>query len=89
VALALGGAVSTASVVVAGVAAVLGVVGYQNRRVKLSSELGSTNWLLRRRAPYATEAQSVMAAVLRGLPRGDLQQLLADGLAHAGTLEEQ
>jgi Pentapeptide repeats (8 copies) len=121
-ALNLGGAISTASVVVAGVVAVLGVLGYQNRRVKLAairsafsdvigllaaedverslaaaillrrfldphSELGVRDTLFRRRAPYAKEAQSVMAAVLRGIPRGDLQKLLADGLAHARTLE--
>ena len=122
-ALALGGVVSTASIVVAGLVAVLGVVGYQNRRAKLSairsafndvigllaaedverqlagaillrrffdpsSELGIRNWFLRRRAPYAKEAQSVMAAVLRGLPHGDLQKLLADGLVHADSLQE-
>jgi hypothetical protein len=121
VALDLGGAISTASVVVGGVVAVLGVVGYQNRRAKLSiirsafndvigllaadhsehrlagaillrrfmdpsSEHGIRDGLLHRRAPYAKEAQDVMAAVLRGLSRGDLQKLLADGLAHAKTL---
>jgi hypothetical protein len=121
-ALELGSAVSTASVVIGGVVALLSVLGYQNRRAKLSSigsafndvvallaaddaerqlagaillrrfldpsnELGLRAGLFRR-APYAEEAQSVMAAVLRGVPRGDLQKLLADGLAHARTLEK-
>ncbi|MEE2855128.1 MAG: pentapeptide repeat-containing protein [Actinomycetota bacterium] len=120
----VGGAVSTASVVVAAAVAVLGVVGYQNRRAKLSairsafthvigllaaqdaerrlagaiflrrfldpsSEFGIRDGLFRRRAPYAREAQNVMAAVLRGVPRGNLQKLLADGLAHAKTLDEE
>ena len=40
-----------------------------------------------RRVPYAGEALSVMTAVLRGLPSGELQKLLADGLAYAPTLE--
>lgn len=52
-----------------------------------TSELGARDVLGRRRAPYAGEALSVMAAVLRGLPSGDLQKLLADGLAYAPTLE--
>jgi len=52
-----------------------------------SSEFGVRDLLGRRRAPYSTEAVSVMAAVLRGMPSGDLQKLLADGLAHARTLE--
>jgi len=52
-----------------------------------SSELGVRDLLGRRRAPYAEEAVSVIAAVLRGLPSGDLQKLLADGLAYAPTLE--
>jgi Pentapeptide repeats (9 copies) len=51
------------------------------------SELGARDLLGRRRAPYSGEALSVMAAVLRGLPSGDLQKLLADGLAYAPTLE--
>jgi uncharacterized protein YjbI with pentapeptide repeats len=51
-----------------------------------TSELGARDLLGRRRAPYAGEALSVMAAVLRGLPTGDLQKLLADGLAYAPTL---
>ena len=118
----VGGTVSTVSIVLGALVAVLGVVGYQNRRAKLStvrsafndavtalaaedserrlagaillrrffdrtSELGIRDALGRRRAPYETEAQSVMAAVLRELPAGDLQKLLADGLAHARTLE--
>jgi hypothetical protein len=52
-----------------------------------TSELGARDVLGRRRAPYSGEALSVMAAVLRGLPSGDLQKLLADGLAYAPTLE--
>ena len=36
--------------------------------------------------PYADDAKSVMTALLRTLPRGDLQKLLADGLAHAPSL---
>lgn len=122
VALDLAGALSTTSVVVGAVVAVLGVVGYQNRRARLSairsafndvigllaardaerqlagaillrrfldpsSELGIRDGLLRRRAPYAKEARDVMAAALRGVPRGNLQKLLADGLAHAETLK--
>jgi hypothetical protein len=118
----VGGAVSTASLVVGALVGLLGVVGYQNRRAKLSairsafndvigllaakdanrrlagaillrrfldpsSELGIRDGLFRRRAPYAKEAQGVMAAVLRGVPRGDLQKLLADGLVHAKTLK--
>ncbi len=100
----LEGAVSTASIVVAGLVAVLGVVGYQNRRAKLStirsafsdvigllsapdlerrlagaillrrfldphSELGIRDVLFRRRAPYAREAQSVMALRPRDYPQ--------------------
>lgn len=120
-ALDMGNAISTVSVVVGGVVAVLGVLGYQNRRARLSSIASAFNDVvgllaaddaerqlagaillrrffdpsselglragLSRRAPYAGEALSVMAAVLRGVPRGDLQKLLADGLAHAETLE--
>jgi len=44
--------------------------------------------MFRRRAPYAKEAQNVLAAVLRGVSSGDFQKLLADGLAHAQTLEK-
>jgi uncharacterized protein YjbI with pentapeptide repeats len=51
-----------------------------------ASELGVRDWLGRRRSPYAGEALSVMAAVLRGLPVGELQKLLADGLAYAPSL---
>jgi hypothetical protein len=51
-----------------------------------ASELGVRDLRGRRRAPYAGEALSVIAAVLRGLPSGDLQKLLADGLAYAPTL---
>jgi uncharacterized protein YjbI with pentapeptide repeats len=122
IAMDVGSAVSLASVVVAALVAILGVVGYQNRRAKLSavrsafndvigalaaadkerqlagavllrrffdrgSELGMRDLLGRRRAPYAREALNVLAAVLRGMPSGDLQKLLADGLAHAETLE--
>lgn len=119
----VGSAVSLGSAVVAALVAILGVMGYQNRRARLSairtafndvvaalasddvrqqlaagvllrrffdptSELGARDLLGRRRAPYSGEALSVMAAVLRGLPSGDLQKLLADGLAYAPTLEE-
>ena len=122
IAMDVGSAVSLISVVVAALVAILGVVGYQNRRAKLSavrsafndvigalaaadkerqlagavllrrffdrgSELGMRDLLGRRRAPYAREALNVLAAVLRGMPSGDLQKLLADGLAHAETLE--
>lgn len=121
-ALDLGNLVSTVPVVVGGLVGVLTVLGYQNRRARLTSigstfsevvELIASNdperqlagaILLRRffdpsselgiragrhrRAPYAEEARNVMAAVLRGVPRGDLQKLLADGLAHAETLEK-
>lgn len=52
------------------------------------SELAVRGILGRRRVPYAEEALSVMAAVLRGLPSGELQKLLADGLAYAPTLEK-
>jgi hypothetical protein len=118
----VGSAVSIGSAVVAALVAVLGVMGYQNRRARLSairtafndvvaalasddarqqlaaavllrrffdpkSELGARDLLGRRRAPYSGEALSVIAAVLRGLPTGDLQKLLADGLAYAPTLE--
>ena len=110
------------SAVIAAFVAILGLMGYQNRRARLSairtafddvvgalasdgarqqlaaavllrrffdptSELGARDVLGRRRAPYSGEALSVMAAVLRGLPSGDLQKLLADGLAYAPTLE--
>ncbi len=51
-----------------------------------ASELGVRELRGSRRAPYAGEALSVIAAVLRGLPCGDLQKLLADGLAYAPTL---
>jgi uncharacterized protein YjbI with pentapeptide repeats len=36
--------------------------------------------------PYAQEALAVMASMLRTQPTGNLQKLLADGLAHAPTL---
>jgi len=36
--------------------------------------------------PYAVEARTVIAAVLRTLPGGQLQKILADGLAHAPSL---
>jgi Pentapeptide repeats (8 copies) len=122
VALDVGASVSITSAVVAAVVAILGVMGYQNRRARLSavrsafndvvaglasddtrqqfaaavllrrffdrsSELGVRDLVGRRRSPYSGEALSVMAAVLRGLPSGDLQKLLADGLAYAPTLE--
>jgi uncharacterized protein YjbI with pentapeptide repeats len=118
----VGAAASIGSAVVAALVAVLGVVGYQSRRTRLSairtafndvvgalasdddrqqlaaavllrrffdpaSELGARDPIGRRRAPYSGEALSVIAAVLRGLPSGDLQKLLADGLAYAPTLE--
>jgi hypothetical protein len=117
-----GSAVSIGSAVVAALVAILGVLGYQNQRARVSairtafndvvgalasddgrrqlaaavllrrffdptSELGARDLLGRRRAPYSGEALSVMTAVLRGLPAGDLQKLLADGLAYAPTLE--
>lgn len=119
----LGVAMPIASVIVTGVAALLGVLGYQNRRAKQSeirsafadaialladekverrlagaillrrffdpsSELGVRDIMFRRRAPYAKEAQNVLAAVLRGVSSGDFQKLLADGLRHAQTLEK-
>jgi len=118
----VGASVSITSGVVAALVAILGVMGYQNRRARLSavrnafndvvaglasddtrrqlaaavllrrffdpsSELGVRDLLGRRRSPYSGEALSVIAAVLRGLPSGDLQKLLADGLAYAPTLE--
>jgi hypothetical protein len=54
-----------------------------------NSELGIFNlrpneW--RRTAPYAQEAISVIAAVLRGVETGNFQKLLADGLAFAPDL---
>ncbi len=53
-----------------------------------TSELGLQTWLLPgRKAPYAQEAVSVIAAVLRGLETGNLQKLLADGLAYAPDLK--
>jgi hypothetical protein len=114
--------VSIGSAVVAGIVALFGVLGYQNRRARLStvrsafddvvgalasddkerqlaaavllrrffdqsSEFAVRDLLGRRRSPYATEAVSVIAAALRGMPSGDLQKLLADGLAYARTLE--
>jgi hypothetical protein len=117
----VGSVVSLGSAVAGAFVAFLGVMGYQNRRARLSairtafndvvgalsaddarrqlaaavllrrffdpaSELGARDLLGRRRAPYSGEALSVMAAVLRGLPSGDLQKLLADGLAYAPTL---
>ena len=116
-----GSVVSIASAVVAALVAILGVVGYQSRRARLSairtafndvvaalaaedsrqqlagavllrrffdptSELGVRDLRGRHRAPYAAEALSVIAAVLRGLPSGNLQKLLADGLPYAPTL---
>jgi uncharacterized protein YjbI with pentapeptide repeats len=36
--------------------------------------------------PYQREAVAVIAALLRSTPASDLQKLLADGLAYAGTL---
>lgn len=53
-----------------------------------TSELGIQTVLPpSRRAPYAQEAVSVIAAVLRGLETGNLQKLLADGLAFAPDLK--
>lgn len=118
----VGASASIATAVIGTVVTVLGVVGYQGRRARLSSirdafnvvvaalastdaeqqlagavllrrffdvrsEFGVRNLLGRRRVPYAEEARSVMAAVLRGLPTGHLQKLLADGLAFATDLE--
>jgi hypothetical protein len=114
--------ISTAAAVIGVVIAILGALGYQNRRAKLSAIRAAFNdvvgslasadnrqqlaaaVLLRRffdedselavrgirgrRVPYAEEALSVMTAVLRGLPSGELQKLLADGLAYAPTLEK-
>jgi Pentapeptide repeats (8 copies) len=40
----------------------------------------------RRRAPYADESLSVIAAVLRGLETSNFQKLLADGLAYSPGL---
>ena len=37
--------------------------------------------------PYATDAVTVIAAILRGQPAGHFQQLLADGLAFAPSLQ--
>jgi hypothetical protein len=39
-----------------------------------------------RDAPYAKEALSVIAAILRETPAGNVQKLLADGLAYAPSL---
>ena len=53
-----------------------------------TSELGLSTLLPpRRRAPYAQEAVSVIAAVLRGLQSGNFQKLLADSLAYAPDLK--
>ncbi len=52
------------------------------------SELAVRDWRGGRRNPYSGEAVSVMAAVLRGMRAGDLQKLLADGLAYAPTLHD-
>src|SRR6266568_9567220 len=53
-----------------------------------TSELGIRTLLPpRRRAPYAQEAVSVIAAVLRGLETGNFQKLLADSLAYAPDLK--
>lgn len=53
-----------------------------------TSELGLRTWLPpRRRAPYAQEAISVIAAVLRGLETDNFQKLLADSLAYAPDLK--
>ena len=119
---AIGSVVSIAAAVIGALVAILGALGYQNRRARMSSirtvfsevvtslasnetrqqlaaavllrrffdstsELGVRDLRGRTRLPYAEEALSVMAAVLRGLPAGDLQKLLADGLAYAPTLE--
>lgn len=118
----VGASVSIGSAVVGALVAIFGILGYQNRRAKLStirsvfndvvgglasddnerqlagavllrrffdrsSELGIRDLLGRRRTPYSNEAVSVIAAVLRGLESGDLQKVLADGLAYAPTLE--
>jgi uncharacterized protein YjbI with pentapeptide repeats len=114
--------VTICATIVAALVAVLGALGYQNRRARLSairsafnevvvalastdreqqlagavllrrffdatSELGARDPFRRPRAPYEAEALSVLAAVLRGMPSGDVQKLLADGLRHASTLE--
>ena len=52
------------------------------------SELGLRTLMpFGRRAPYAFEAVSVIAAVLRDLEGGNFQKLLADGLAYAPDLK--
>lgn len=121
VATSVGTSVTIAAAIVGAIVSVLGALGYQNRRAKLSairtafndaitalasdnrdqqlagavllrrfyypkSEFAIRDFRGRRRCPYALEAFGVMTAVLRGLPKGDLQKLLADGLAHAPTL---
>jgi hypothetical protein len=42
----------------------------------------------RKDMPYAKEALTVIAAILRGTPTGTLQKLLADGLAYAPSLAD-
>ncbi len=42
--------------------------------------------LVRRKVPYASDAVNVIAAVLRSEPTGNVQKVLADGLAYAPTL---
>ncbi len=58
-----------------------------------STEVGVTTWSPRRpwrferRAPFAQESVDVIAALVRELPTGNLQKLLADGLRYAPSLD--
>jgi uncharacterized protein YjbI with pentapeptide repeats len=118
----VGATVTVVTAIAGAVVAILGVMGYQNRRAKLAAVRGAFNDAIaalasgnrdqqlagavllrrffdpssefrirdligRRRCPYAKEAIDVITAVLRGLPKGDLQKVLADGLAYAPTLK--
>jgi len=54
------------------------------------SEFGLRTWWwpIKKRAPYAQEAITVTAAVLRGTETCNFQKLLADGLAYAHDLKD-
>ena len=81
-----GSAVSIASAVVAALVAILGVMGYQTRRARLSAIRTAFNDVVAALAADDPRQQLAAAVLLRRFFDPALQKLLADGLAYAPTL---